>query len=573
MANKLFPKEIIDDSSEANFSKHSVQTKLIYVTVLLALVAIFIALPLLHVTVSVKSQGVIKPLTDRNELVSLVSGNIEELYIEENTSVVRGQTVAKISAPVLQEKSQFNIQRQQKVSRYLDDLSLLLDIDDSHILNSFRINESDSNSSSATTAASASLLQLKDQILNTIQEMVEARPEHTVKTDFSGSDGDHNASLQNARTKLWELLHKDTSSLLDSDLKEDTDYQQILAQFKQQISEPIQKIEEAREKNERHALLNERGIITDSTYKQSQDDLQSAWNNLLTTLTKDSLARLDPPDPEEETKDSLKTSNEELNLKTAKYGSSLLEFKQQARNNIREIKVAQQKYNRDEKLYERNVISEEAYEKSSYALEGARNDFQLLFDQQQNEWQADRIAYQEELDQLNSDQQQIGKEQEQHVIKAPVSGTIQNMEGIYEGSPVSTNQSLAEISPDTALIAECYVPPQDIGLIQEGMKARFQISAYDYNQWGLLTGTVQEISNDVTVMDDQPVFEVRLSLDQTWLELQNGYRGDLKKGMSLLSRFKVTERSLFQLLYDNLDDWLNPKWDDPGTEESQQASM
>src|SRR5690625_3930413 len=125
MGNKLFPEEIIDNSSEANFSRHSVQTRLIYGTVLIALVAIFAALPLINVTVSVKSQGLIKPLTDRNQRVSLVSGHIDELYIHENAAVVRGQTVAKISAPVLQEKVEFNKQRQQKVERYLSDLSLL----------------------------------------------------------------------------------------------------------------------------------------------------------------------------------------------------------------------------------------------------------------------------------------------------------------------------------------------------------------------------------------------------------------------------------------------------------------
>jgi HlyD family secretion protein len=29
--------------------------------------------------------------------------------------------------------------------------------------------------------------------------------------------------------------------------------------------------------------------------------------------------------------------------------------------------------------------------------------------------------------------------------------------------------------------------------------------------------------------------------------------------MSLTARFNVTERTLFQLLYDKVDDWLNPR--------------
>lgn len=579
MGKKLFPEEIIDNSSEANFSKHSVQTKLIYVTVLLALVAIFVALPLIHVTVSVKSQGIIKPMTNRNQLVSLVSGNIEELYIEENASVVRGQTVAKIAAPVLQEQSKFNMQRQQKVNQYLSDLSLLLNIDESQVIDSYNLNESDaSNDRNAASTVPSPPLQYKDRILDTMQNIEDARQGNIPNSAFSNSsNGSNNVALQNARIGLWKLLHVDTSSLLEPDQKNNTIYQQALVQFKQQINAPLQEIKEAQEERDRRQLLNERGIISDTNFIQSQDNLQTAWNDLLSVLNQNALTALEVPTPKEENTGSTNNNinpkeSEELNLITPKYSSSLLEFRQQVRNNIQEIKRARQRYNRDKKLYERNVISEEAFEKSRFSLETAHNDFQLLLDQQRNKWQADRVAYQDELEQLSSDRQQIGEEQDQHIIRAPISGTIQNMKGIYEGSPVSANQALAEISPDTSLIAECYVPPKDIGLLQEGMEARFQISAYDYNQWGLLTGTIQEISNDVIVMNDQPVFKVRVSLDQTWLELQNGYRGNLKKGMSLLARFKVTERSLFQLLYDNLDDWLNPMWDDPG-EESQQASM
>ena len=32
----------------------------------------------------------------------------------------------------------------------------------------------------------------------------------------------------------------------------------------------------------------------------------------------------------------------------------------------------------------------------------------------------------------------------------------------------------------------------------------------------------------------------------------------IKKGMTLQARFYVTRRTLFQLLYDKADDWLNP---------------
>lgn len=205
-------------------------------------------------------------------------------------------------------------------------------------------------------------------------------------------------------------------------------------------------------------------------------------------------------------------------------------------------------------------------------MQSAHNDFKLLFSQQLNKWQSQQITYQDKLEQLQTKEQQLNEERQQYLIKAPISGTIQNMKGIYVGSFVYPNQPLAQISPDTGLIAECYILPRDIGLIREGMEARFHISAFDYNQWGTLTGKIKEISKGVTIINNRPVFIVRSTLDQTFLELGNGYRGKLKKGMTFQARFTVARRSLFQLLFDNVDDWLNPKWNGQN-QVVQQASL
>ena len=85
------------------------------------------------------------------------------------------------------------------------------------------------------------------------------------------------------------------------------------------------------------------------------------------------------------------------------------------------------------------------------------------------------------------------------------------------------------------------------------------MDAFNYNQWGLAQGAVTEISKDIISMDEQPVFRVRCSLDTPFLALKNGYRGNLKKGMTLTGRFYLTDRSLWQLLFDRIDDWMNPR--------------
>lgn len=386
MADQLFPDEIIANSAERNFSKHSVKTKIIYSVTVLFLIAVLLVLPFIKTNISVRSRGVVQPIIDRNKLRSMVGGEIQELLVKEHTPVHQGQTVARIASPLIQEKIHYNIQRQKRIQKYLSDLAKLHQIDTSVV---------------------------------------------------------------------WTAL----------------------------------------------------------------------------------------------------------DLKTSKYTRSFLEFKQQAQNIQQKIRNAKNKFKRDSQLYRREVLSKAKFDQTVYNLKTARNDFKLLFEQQLNTWQVDLNTYREELDQLKTKRKQLEKERQQYTIQAPISGTIQNMKGIYEGSYISPNQTLAEISPDTGLIAECYVPPKDIGLIREGMKARFQVSAFDYNQWGILTGKVIKITEDVTVINNQPVFIVRSSLDRTYLELTNGYKGKLRKGMTLQARFMVTHRTLFQLLYDNVEDWLNPNWD------------
>jgi len=123
---------------------------------------------------------------------------------------------------------------------------------------------------------------------------------------------------------------------------------------------------------------------------------------------------------------------------------------------------------------------------------------------------------------------------------------------------LQANETLCNISPEEALIGECYVQTKDIGLLKKGQVARYQLEAFDYNYFGVLTGKIISIDNDFTTIDNKPVFKVRCSFDNDQLYLKNRFTGQLKKGLGFQASFVVTRRSLWQLLFDKLDDWLNP---------------
>jgi HlyD family secretion protein len=75
---------------------------------------------------------------------------------------------------------------------------------------------------------------------------------------------------------------------------------------------------------------------------------------------------------------------------------------------------------------------------------------------------------------------------------------------------------------------------------------------------GFATGKIPTIVNDVQMINNTPMFKVFCTLNQDFLQLKSGFKGQLKKGMLVNARFEITERTLFDLLYDKMDDWVNP---------------
>ena len=223
-----------------------------------------------------------------------------------------------------------------------------------------------------------------------------------------------------------------------------------------------------------------------------------------------------------------------------------------------QLRKAQADYRRNLNLYNGKVIAEAEFEAYTFELDRARNEVALVRKTQMSQWQAELINYERDLRSVESELAGLATEIKSMIIRSPISGTVQGLKGIYPGSVVYVGQELAQISPNSDLIIEAYVSPNHIGLLHNGMQVRFLIDAFNYNQWGFGQGKVIDISDDIHIVNDKPVFRIRCSLDRNYLQLKNGYKGVLKKGMSLQARFIVTERTLWQLIYDNVDDWLNP---------------
>ena len=220
---------------------------------------------------------------------------------------------------------------------------------------------------------------------------------------------------------------------------------------------------------------------------------------------------------------------------------------------------SEKEYQLAKTLYEKNVIPRMEFEEKNHNNEYEISRYKNIVKQQKLIWQSKLTELGQKVIGLKSNIEQLKREKSQYVIKAPISGTLTDCSEIRKGNFIVPNQQIGRISPDEGLLVECYVSPANIGMIRMDMEVSFQFHSYNYNQWGTGSGKVTRISNNIININDQPYFKVRCSLDRNFLTLKNGCRGFLKKGMTLTGRFMIINRSLFQLLYDQTDDWLNPR--------------
>jgi HlyD family secretion protein len=389
MQTQLFPSEIIENSVESHHYQVSMHSQWIYTVLLLALLSAFVSLFFIHIDVSVRASGILRPITEKTELKAAMSGKIKEIYIKENQTVKQGEKIIILESEILDNKLKLiDFQINEKKS-YIQDLQYLVKID-SNVIFSF------------------------------------------------GKKAQH------------------------------------------------------------------------------------------------------------------------LVLKTPLYKQQYLQIKTQLQENQYAQEKIQREISRDKKLYEGKAIALREYEDRLFDLQRLQSQFQTSFEKQISLWQSELSNLQIEIEGLQSQQNQANKEKEFYTITAPISGTVQQFIGKYIGNQVQAGESIAFISPDSSLIADCYVSPKDIGLLQKGVKANFQIDAFNYNEWGMISGEIQSVSNDISIVNNQPLFLIKCKLDQSYLSLKNGYKGHLKKGMTSKARFVITNRNLFELLYDKIEDWLRP---------------
>lgn len=145
------------------------------------------------------------------------------------------------------------------------------------------------------------------------------------------------------------------------------------------------------------------------------------------------------------------------------------------------------------------------------------------------------------------------------VIRAPVSGTVQQLKTHTVGDVVTTAETLMVIAPeDDVLEVTALIQNKDIGFIEVGQDAVIKVETFPYTRYGYLTGKVKHITLEAI---EHPqlglVFNTIISIDKKTLSSKDGKEIALGSGMSVTAEIKTGERSVISYLLSPLEESIS----------------
>jgi hemolysin D len=148
---------------------------------------------------------------------------------------------------------------------------------------------------------------------------------------------------------------------------------------------------------------------------------------------------------------------------------------------------------------------------------------------------------------LEQESRKARQHQQQQLLTAPVTGTVQELSVHTVGGVVSPAQVLMKIVPENAAIeVEALLQNKDIGFVNEGQLAEVKIDTFNFTKYGLVDAEILDISNDA--VEDQQlgwVFKMRLALDRDSIAVE-GKLVKLSPGMAITAEVKTGKRRLIE---------------------------
>jgi multidrug resistance efflux pump len=234
--------------------------------------------------------------------------------------------------------------------------------------------------------------------------------------------------------------------------------------------------------------------------------------------------------------------------------------------------LAAQEGQRAEQLYQAGVVAEaersraRASVEQSQALSTARR---LRLDVVQTEARlglanrkAEKASLERTLASLQAEHQaaevQQAKLHEQlarHVVRAPVSGVLGQVQAPRLGSMVETGQTVAMVTPEGGLtIAADFAPVDAVGRVRPGQRALMRADGFPWTQYGTVAARVAAVSGEA----EDGLVRVTLTIaapEHTPIPLRHGITGSVEIEIEEVSPATLLMRAAGGLLRNH------PEWD------------
>lgn len=116
-----------------------------------------------------------------------------------------------------------------------------------------------------------------------------------------------------------------------------------------------------------------------------------------------------------------------------------------------------------------------------------------------------RVKLQNELTRDRQELQQLETDATHTTIRAPITGTIQQLNLRSTEQLVQPGDAIAQIAPSRVpLVVKAYVPTEEIGRVKIGQSVTMKVSGCPYPDYGTLAGTVITVSPDAVAPTSTP---------------------------------------------------------------------
>lgn len=195
------------------------------------------------------------------------------------------------------------------------------------------------------------------------------------------------------------------------------------------------------------------------------------------------------------------------------------------------------------------AAQQQAIRQAEQSYEAALETANSLGSQRRSEILTQLNQRQEELANVNGQLETASRQQDRETVRAPIDGTIYNVQATLGEGTVEPGEELLSILPQGEdLVLEVKVLNRDIGFVNVGDRAKIKLATFPYQEFGTIDGEITQISPNATVDRDLgPVFTATVKPERTAIRVR-GSDVELTPGMVATADIVTRQRSVLTFL-------------------------